>query len=247
MFLPHGLEGMGAEHSSARLERYLQLCAQQNMQVCVPSTPAQIFHLLRRQMIRQYRKPLIVLTPKSLLRHPLAVNPVEDLSEGKFQPIMDDLTVADKSRITRLILCSGKVYYDLFEIRQHENIQHIALVRIEQLYPFPEKMLKTLLASYTELEELVWCQEEPRNQGAWDSTKHRFRHYEDRYKVGCVSRPAAAAPAVGSMKIHKKHQQALVQEALGLIKPQHKRGSIKAKAINLKTILENTTDKGKSK
>jgi 2-oxoglutarate dehydrogenase E1 component len=248
MFLPHGLEGMGAEHSSARLERYLQLCAQQNMQVCVPSTPAQIFHLLRRQMIRKYRKPLIVLTPKSLLRHPLAVNPIEDLSEGQFLPIIDDLTVADNSKITRLILCSGKVYYDLFEVRQHENIQHIALIRIEQLYPFPEKILETLLASYGSLKELVWCQEEPRNQGAWDSTKHRYRHYEDRYQVSCVSRPAAAAPAVGSMKIHKKHQAALIKEALGLLKPAPKGGSIKAKAVqppSQKSVSRK--NKGKSK
>ena len=147
-------------------------------------------------------------------------------------------------------MCSGKVYYDLFEIRQHENIQHIALLRIEQLYPFPEKILKKLLASYHSLEALIWCQEEPRNQGAWDSTKHRYRHYEDRYQVSCVSRPAAAAPAVGSMKIHKKRQAELVKTALGLLRPPDKSASIKAKEVTLTatttSATKNPTNKGKS-
>lgn len=218
MFLPHGLEGMGAEHSSARLERYLQLCAQQNMQVCVPSTPAQMFHLLRRQMIRQYRKPLIVLTPKSLLRHPEAVNHIDDLAEGNFHPVIDDASPGKqgKSAITRLILCSGKIYYELLDARRHAELDHIALVRIEQLYPFPDILLDKLLATYPALKELVWCQEEPRNQGAWDSTKHRYRHYEDRYKVSCVSRPSMAAPAVGSMKVHLRQQAAVISAALEL-------------------------------
>ncbi len=217
LFLPHGYEGMGAEHSSARLERYMQLCAEKNMQVCVPSTPAQVYHMLRRQMIRQYRRPLIVMTPKSLLRKPEAVSELRELTEGSFKTIIDDERVLkNKARITRVILCSGKVYYDLLETTNSEQLSHVALIRIEQLYPFPSKLLEQILLTYPKLKELIWCQEEPRNQGAWDSTKHRFRLYEDRYRVMCVSRPAAAAPAVGSHKVHHKQQTDLVLEALGL-------------------------------
>ncbi len=218
LFLPHGYEGMGAEHSSARLERYLQLCAEKNMQVCVPSTPAQTFHMLRRQMIRPYRRPLIVMTPKSLLRKPEAVSTLEELTEGSFKTIIDDIrSLRSKGRISRVVLCSGKVYYDLLKKSNEDELSNIALIRIEQLYPFPAKLLKSILLTYPNLKELIWCQEEPRNQGAWDSTKHRFRLYEDQYRVMCVSRPAAAAPAVGSHKVHDKQQMDLVLEALGLI------------------------------
>ncbi len=217
LFLPHGYEGMGAEHSSARLERFMQLCAEQNMQVCVPSTPAQTFHMIRRQMIRPYRRPLIVMTPKSLLRHPEAVNSIEDLTEGYFHSIIDDVRFENtKEKVTRVVMCSGKVYYDLLKKAKEENLSNIALIRIEQLYPFPEDLLKKILKSYSNLKELIWCQEEPRNQGAWDSTKHRFRRYEDRYKVRCVSRPSAAAPAVGSHKVHLQQQTELVLKALKL-------------------------------
>jgi len=219
MFLPHGYEGMGAEHSSARLERFMQLCAEQNMQICVPSTPAQTFHMIRRQMIRPYRKPLIVMTPKSLLRNPAAVSSMKELTEGNFHPIIDeDRFKKSKNKITRIVLCSGKVYYDLLAKSNEENISDIALIRIEQLYPFPDKLLATILKTYSNLKELVWCQEEPRNQGAWDSTKHRFRIFEDQYEVTCVSRPSAAAPAVGSHKVHVLQQAALVNKALKLIK-----------------------------
>jgi len=217
MFLPHGYEGMGAEHSSARLERYMQLCAEQNMQICVPSTPAQTFHMIRRQMIRSYRRPLIVMTPKSLLRNPAAVSSIQELTEGNFHPIIDeDRFKKSKKEITRIVLCSGKVYYDLLEKSNQENITHIALIRIEQLYPFPDKLLETILKTYPNLKELIWCQEEPRNQGAWDSIKHRYRKFEDQYEVICISRPSAAAPAVGSHKVHILQQNDLVSKALSL-------------------------------
>lgn len=218
LFLPHGYEGMGAEHSSARLERFMQLCAAQNMQVCVPSTPAQTFHMLRRQMIRPYRRPLIVMTPKSLLRNPAAVSSMKELTEGSFRAIIDEERFKkSKENISRIVLCSGKVYYDILDKSNSENITHIALIRVEQLYPFPDKLLEIILQTYPTLKELVWCQEEPRNQGAWDSTKHRFRKFEDQYEVSCVSRPSAAAPAVGSHKVHVQQQTALVLKALNLI------------------------------
>jgi 2-oxoglutarate dehydrogenase E1 component len=218
LFLPHGYEGMGAEHSSARLERYLQLCAQHNIQVCIPSTPAQTFHMLRRQMIRPYRRPLIVLTPKSLLRHPKAVNDFSDLSDGKFQTVIDDpqLSADEKRQITRVILCSGKVYYDLLATHQEHDLKEIAIIRLEQLYPFPEYDLKNILKQYGSIKAFVWCQEEPKNQGAWDNIKHRFRPYERYVDISCVTRPSAAAPAVGSFRVHQQQQIALVRKALKL-------------------------------
>ncbi|MEE9350991.1 MAG: 2-oxoglutarate dehydrogenase E1 component [Thiotrichaceae bacterium] len=216
LFLPHGYEGMGAEHSSARLERYLQLCAQHNMQICIPSTPGQIYHLLRRQMIRNYRKPLITFTPKSLLRHPVVTSSLDTLCNGSFHPVLDDKIIEDKSKADRVIVCSGKVYYDLLETRQAEHIDNIALVRLEQLYPFPKEQMADILSQYSHMAELVWCQEEPLNQGAWDSIKHRFSPYEDSQQVACVSRPSSAAAAVGSFKAHKREQQTLVNEALRL-------------------------------
>lgn len=217
LFLPHGYEGMGAEHSSARLERFMQLCAEQNMQVCVPSTPAQTFHMLRRQMKRPYRRPLVVMTPKSLLRNPAAVNSMDDLCKGNFKPIIEDERfIKNKAQIDRIVLCSGKVYYDLLAKSNEMAIKNIALIRIEQLYPFPQELLEQILISHLNAKHLVWCQEEPRNQGAWDSIKHRFRRFEDKYTVNCVSRPAAAAPAVGSHKVHVEQQTQLVQEALQL-------------------------------
>ena len=159
MLLPHGFEGQGPEHSSARLERYLQLCAQDNMQVCVPSTPAQAFHMLRRQMLRDCRLPLIVMTPKSLLRHPLAVNTIEDLTERGFQNVIDEVDAADPLQVTRLVMCGAKVYYDLLEKRRAENLSNVALVRIEQLYPFPDKDMNELVDRYPNVEINVWCQE----------------------------------------------------------------------------------------
>ena len=169
MLLPHGYEGQGPEHSSARLERYLQLCAEDNIQVCVPSTPAQMFHMLRRQMLRPFRKPLIVMSPKSLLRHRLCVSDMTDLAGGSFQILIDDIDQPKPARIKRLVLCTGKVYYDLLEKKREEDVQDTAIVRVEQLYPFPRADIQNILDRYSEAEEVVWCQEEPRNQGTWSS------------------------------------------------------------------------------
>ncbi|MFP4080428.1 MAG: 2-oxoglutarate dehydrogenase E1 component [Ectothiorhodospira sp.] len=215
MLLPHGYEGQGPEHSSARLERYLQLCAQHNMQVCVPSTPAQMFHLLRRQMIRPYRKPLIVMTPKSLLRHKLAVNALEDLTNSRFRPVLGEVDDLDPAGVSRVLLCAGKVYYDLLERRRSEEKRHIALVRLEQLYPFPEEDLAGILDSYPNAREFYWVQEEPLNQGAWYATQHHIRALlgEDRH-LQHVTRPASASPAVGHLDVHVKQQEALIERAL---------------------------------
>ncbi|MEZ5451494.1 MAG: 2-oxoglutarate dehydrogenase E1 component [Thiothrix sp.] len=218
MFLPHGLEGQGPEHSSARLERFVQLAAQENMHICIPSTPAQVFHMLRRQMIRKYRKPLVVFTPKSLLRHPLAISALEAFTNGKFEVVLDDVDITDvdaKEHVKRVIMCSGKVYYDLLEERRKNAITDTAIIRLEQLYPFPSQELVDVMEYYPNVEAAIWCQEEPVNQGAWNGIKHRFEAY-DYTEVVCVSRPAMAAPAVGSLYMHQHQQQALVREALGL-------------------------------
>jgi len=215
MLLPHGCEGQGPEHSSARLERYLQLCADANIQVCYPTTPAQIFHLLRRQLIRQYRKPLIVMSPKSLLRHKLAVSTLEELSQGQFQTVIDEIDDLDKARITRLIMCSGKVYYDVLEARRRDKLEHIAIIRVEQLYPFPAQAFRSIIQQYPNIKEYVWCQEEPKNQGAWYQSKHHFYNNLDaNANIEYVGRPASAAPAVGSFKTHIQEQRAVVQSAL---------------------------------
>ncbi len=218
MFLPHGLEGQGPEHSSARLERFVQLAAQENMHICIPSNPAQVFHMLRRQMLRKYRKPLIVFTPKSLLRHPLAVSLLEDFTLGQFEVVLDDMDITDveaKEQVTRVILCSGKVFYDLLEERRKHALTNTAIIRLEQLYPFPGQELVDVMEYYPNVKTVIWCQEEPVNQGAWNGIKHRFDAY-DYTEVVCVSRPAMAAPAVGSLYMHQRQQQALVREALGL-------------------------------
>lgn len=215
LLLPHGYEGAGPEHTSARLERFLQLCAQDNMQVCVPTTPAQIFHLLRRQMCRPYRKPLIVMSPKSLLRHKLAVSSLEDLAKGRFQNVIPDKR--DLAKVKRVILCSGKVYYDLLEQCQTQKINDIALIRIEQLYPFPKEELIAALKPYEKIKDIIWCQEEPKNQGAWYSTQHRLVDcLGPNQRLQYVGRAASAAPAVGSPIVHVQEQQALIKEALSL-------------------------------
>lgn len=217
MFLPHGYEGMGPEHSSARLERYLQLCAQHNIQVCIPTTPAQTFHMLRRQMIRNYRKPLIVMTPKSLLRHPLAVSRREDFTKAGFQTVIGEIDAVDPAQVERVVLCSGKVYYDLLERRRHDKLEHVAIVRIEQAYPFPREDLARVLAPYAHVQHFVWCQEEPMNQGAWFSQQHYFqRVLGAQVNIELASRPASASPAVGSLKVHQQQQRAVVEAALGI-------------------------------
>ncbi|MGY2136123.1 2-oxoglutarate dehydrogenase E1 component [Pseudomonas reactans] len=217
MLLPHGYEGQGPEHSSARLERYLQLCAEHNIQVCVPTTPAQIYHLLRRQVIRPLRKPLVVLTPKSLLRHKLAISTLEDLADGSFQTVIPEIDTLDAAKVTRLVLCSGKVYYDLLEKRRAEGREDIAIVRIEQLYPFPEDDLMEAIAPYTNLTNVVWCQEEPMNQGAWYSSQHHLRrsmgNHNKALNLEYAGRDASAAPACGYASMHAEQQEKLLQDA----------------------------------
>ena len=221
MLLPHGFEGQGPEHSSARLERFLQLCAEDNMQVITPTTPAQIFHALRRQAIRPIRKPLVVMSPKSLLRHKLATSNLEELANGKFETVLPEIDQHNADKITRLLLCGGKVYYDLLEQRRALGIEHIAIVRIEQLYPLPEERLIAEIEKYNNLKEIVWAQEEPLNQGAWYYlAPHMFRivvPHPTRAKVmEPVARPPSAAPATGSPKLHAQQQQTLVAESLGV-------------------------------
>jgi len=217
MLLPHGYEGQGAEHSSARLERYLQLCAQNNMQVCIPTTPAQVFHMLRRQMLRNTRKPLICLSPKSLLRHKLAVSTLEDFSEGQFNRVIDEVDPHIPASITRIVLCSGKVYYDLLDQRRNNQLDQVAIIRIEQLYPFPQTELSTILARYTNSRLVIWCQEEPINQGAWYNTRHHLEAVLSKnQQLHYAGREASAAPAVGVAKIHIQQQQNLVRQALDI-------------------------------
>jgi len=215
MLLPHGYEGMGPEHSSARLERYLQLCAEHNMQVCVPSTPAQVYHMLRRQAVRAYRRPLVVMTPKSLLRHRLAVSSLAELSEGTFQPVLGEVDILKSQDVKKVILCSGKVYYDLLTKRRELKQTNAAIIRIEQLYPFPADLLRAEMQKYPQAKTVVWCQEEPKNQGAWYSARH---HLEECLIAGqqleFAGREASASPAVGYSSLHTKQQQMLVDAAL---------------------------------
>ena len=217
MLLPHGYEGQGPEHSSARIERFLQLCASENIQVCVPSSPKQIFHLLRRQAIRKMRTPLIVISPKSLLRSPNAVSSLDDLTDGSFACVIDD-KIKEPNKVKKAIMCSGKVFYELLQKRDEEKRDDIALIRIEQLYPFPYDDLEEILTKYQNAKEFVWCQEEPLNQGAWFSHRHRIQRVLDRLDndkvVNLVSRPAAAAPAVGLMKLHLEQQKQVINEAI---------------------------------
>ncbi|MET0024359.1 MAG: 2-oxoglutarate dehydrogenase E1 component [Sedimenticola sp.] len=225
MFLPHGYEGQGAEHSSARLERYLQLCAEQNIQVCVPTTPAQVFHMLRRQMLRPMRKPLVVMTPKSLLRHRLATSPLEDFTSGGFQPVIPEVDDLDPNEVERIIVCSGKVYYELLEARRTRGMRNVAIVRLEQIYPFPRGQFDRVINEYPNVKTLIWCQEEPQNQGAWDQVKHRFHTQLDLgKKLYYVGRQASAAPSVGYYPLHVEQQETLIDEALtGRINPSMNR------------------------
>jgi len=219
MLLPHGYEGQGPEHSSARLERYLQLCAEHNIQVCVPTTPAQVFHMLRRQAIRPLRKPLVVMSPKSLLRHKEAVSSLEDLSEGHFHTVLDETDAIDSQAVKRLVLCSGKVFYDLRAARRERDIDDVAIIRIEQLYPFPESDLGEIVGRYPNLEDAVWCQEEPMNQGAWYASQHHMRRVIQRSKVDVylryAGREASASVSAGYTALHLKEQEQFIEEALG--------------------------------
>lgn len=222
MLLPHGYEGQGPEHSSARLERFLQLCAEHNIQVCTPTTPAQIFHLLRRQALRPLRKPLVVMSPKSLLRHKDAISSLEELANGKFEVIIGDQAQLDANQVTRAILCGGKVYYDLTAKREELGLTDTAIIRIEQLYPFPEANLEAELVKYPNLQDVVWCQEEPQNQGAWYSSQHHMRNVLNVVKPELnqgfrfAGRVASAAPASGYISVHLEQQNKLVADAFNL-------------------------------
>jgi len=213
LMLPHGFEGQGPEHSSARIERYLQLCAEDNIQVCMPTLPAQMFHLLRRQMLRPLRKPLVIFSPKSLLRNPLSSSSLQDLSAGGFQSVLDDPRAPHSA--TRAVVCSGRVWFDLEAARLAAGHTEIALIRVEQLYPFPEEDLRTALAAYPQLATLVWAQEEPMNQGAWYQIWHHLNRSAPKgLRFHYAGRPAAAAPASGYAARHKAELDALLHEAL---------------------------------
>jgi 2-oxoglutarate dehydrogenase E1 component len=215
LLLPHGYEGQGPEHSSARLERYLQLCAENNLQVCYPTTPAQYFHLLRRQAKQESIRPLVVMTPKSLLRLPAATSSVSDLAGGGFQPVMDDAAISDRGAVTRIVFCSGKVYYDLEHKRDEAGKTDVALVRLEQFYPFPLARIKEIIASYPNAKELVWAQEEPQNMGGWTFVEPRMLNLmSDCPRPIFVGRAASASPATGNYVIHGLEQEKLVNEAL---------------------------------
>ncbi|HPA88880.1 MAG TPA: 2-oxoglutarate dehydrogenase E1 component [Quisquiliibacterium sp.] len=217
MMLPHGYEGQGPEHSSARPERFLQLCAEHNMQVCQPTTPAQIFHLLRRQMIRLFRKPLVILTPKSLLRNKEAVSSLDDLARGAFQTVIGETDAGiDAKKVKRVVVCTGKVYYDLLAARRERTLDDVALVRIEQLYPFGHKAFETELKRYPNATTIVWCQDEPQNQGAWFYVQHHLGEaLREGQKLVYAGRPASASPAVGYYDKHYAQQKELISTALG--------------------------------
>jgi 2-oxoglutarate dehydrogenase E1 component len=215
LFLPHGYEGQGPEHSSARLERFLQLAAENNIQVCVPSTPAQMFHMLRRQMKRKLRKPLVVMTPKSLLRHKLSVSSLEELTRGTFQNVIDEVDDIKADKVKRVVFCSGKVYFDLLESRRNDAINDVAIVRVEQLYPFPTREYAAVVKKYKNAHEIVWCQEEPQNQGSWYQIRHRLQEpLTAKHQLFYAGRAGAAAPATGIPKLHNMQLQGLLDAAL---------------------------------
>ena len=219
LFLPHGMEGQGPEHSSARLERFLQLCAEHNMQVCVPTTPAQMFHMLRRQMLRSFRRPLIVMTPKSLLRHKLAVSTPSDLVDGKFYPVLGEIDALNNRKVQKLVICSGKVYYDILQQRRLEKQagkqKNVAIIRLEQVHPFPVRELRAEIEKYAQAESVVWCQEEPKNQGCWYQISYYLgKVINQRQTLDYVGREGSPSPAVGYYKLHVKQQQHIVDAAL---------------------------------
>ena len=220
LMLPHGYEGQGPEHSSARLERFMQLAADNNMQICQPASASQIFHLLRRQMVRQFRKPLIIFTPKSLLRNKDAASPLSEFTKGEFQTVVPegDKTVVP-AKVKRIICCSGKVYYDLVRKRAEKGADDVAILRVAQLYPFPHKAFAAEIKRYPNCTEVVWCQDEPQNQGAWFFVQHYIHeNMQDGQKLGYAGRPASASPAVGYAHLHQEQQKALLDQAYAKLK-----------------------------
>jgi 2-oxoglutarate dehydrogenase E1 component len=215
LLLPHGFEGLGPEHSSARLERFLQLCAELNMRVWVPTTPAQFFHLLRDQIKRRFRRPLIVMTPKSLLRHRLSNSSLEALTDGALAVVLPEIDALEAARVRRVVLCSGKVFFDLLAARRERGVADVAILRVEQLYPFPRRRLRELLDQYINAQEIVWCQEDPRNQGAWYQIQHHLRALKHGdQSLGYAGRPPSASPACGYPRLHQAQQQTLIDTAL---------------------------------
>jgi len=215
LLLPHGYEGQGPEHSSGRLERFLELCSDRNLQVCNLTTPAQLFHALRRQLHRPFRKPLVIMSPKSLLRHKLAVSAVAEFTHGTFHAVLDDGLV-ERARVRRIRLTSGKFHYTLREAREARGLTDTALVRVEQLYPFPAAELAAVLAAYPEARDVCWVQEEPANMGAWRQLRHRFEAVVPRgHRLGFVARRSAASPATGIYAAHQQQEEALIEQALG--------------------------------
>jgi 2-oxoglutarate dehydrogenase E1 component len=219
MLLPHGFEGQGPEHSSARLERFLALAAKENIQVVNLTTPAQMFHALRRQVLRKWRKPLIVMTPKSLLRHPQAVSTLDDLAQGGFQKLIPDATYNKDKAVSRVLFCSGKLYYELLQERDEKKRSDVDIVRMEQLYPLPEEQFKSILAGYSAATPVVWVQEEPENMGSWRYLRALLgEKIYGQHRISCVSRQAAASPATGSPSVHKREQREIIDKAFGELK-----------------------------
>ncbi len=214
MLLPHGYEGQGPEHSSARLERFLILCAENNMQVCNVTTPAQYFHLLRRQIKSAMKIPLVIMTPKSLLRHPNAKSSTEEFTKGKFEEVIDDYSIKNKKSISRILLTSGKVYYDLLKHKDENKIKNTPIIRLEQFYPYPAKQIAKVLGSYSSVKEIIWVQEEPKNMGAWNFLSQRLRKVlPEKCNLDYIGRPEGASPAVGSSRVSTQQQKKLVKDA----------------------------------
>jgi 2-oxoglutarate dehydrogenase E1 component len=215
LLLPHGYEGQGPEHSSGRLERFLQLCAEDNIQVCNLTTSAQYFHVLRRQMKREFLKPLIIMTPKSLLRAEFASSPAEEFTHGRFEEILGSPEVGPADKVKRIIFCSGKVYYDLLNYRTQRKVDNAAIIRVEQLYPLAEKKLREMRKPFPKNAKFVWCQEEPQNMGAWSFIEPRLRTIFCT-EIAYAGRDASASPAVGALARHKREQAALVADAFSV-------------------------------
>jgi 2-oxoglutarate dehydrogenase E1 component len=219
LMLPHGYEGQGPEHSSARLERFMQLAADTNMQIVQPTTAAQIFHVLRRQMVRNLRKPLVIMTPKSLLRNKDATSQLSEFTKGSFQTIIPEQKEIKADKVKRLVACSGKVYYDLVKKREEKGLDDVAIIRVEQLYPFPHKAFSTELKKYPNVVDVVWCQDEPQNQGAWFFVQHYLHeNMIEGQRLGYSGRAASASPAVGYAHLHQEQQKALVEGAFAKLK-----------------------------
>jgi 2-oxoglutarate dehydrogenase E1 component len=220
LMLPHGYEGQGPEHSSARLERFMQLAADHNMQIVQPTTASQVFHLLRRQMVRQFRKPLVIMTPKSLLRAKDATSPLSEFTKGEFKTVIGPTRAeVEPDKVKRIVACSGKVAYDLIKYRDQRKAWDVAILRVEQLYPFPHKAFAAEMKRFPNATEVVWCQDEPQNQGAWFFVQHYIHeNMGEGQRLGYAGRPASASPAVGYAHLHQEQLKALLEQALGKLK-----------------------------